>query len=219
MPGILQSQSPESFTLSGWLTLALLFVLPAVSLATTLLSMSIDEVTDNAELIFEGEVIDHVVRRESGSGLIHTYVTFRVRDVIKGDFPGDSLELRFTGGQYQGEIVAISGLSIPEIGEQGIYFVESSTEPLLNPLLGWSQGRYPIEQKQDGQRLVNTAAGTPIIDIQPVSRVPTAIRRPQALIEGETNAATGVVADQSPLSVERALSVEEFKQRIRALLD
>ena len=201
--------------------LVLLLVLQCgagLALATTIRGMDIDEVASRAELIFEGTVQQHAIQRDISSGLIYTYVTFRVIDVIKGNLPGESLELRFTGGEHEGEIVEVSGMSIPPVGEEGIYFVESTTDALLNPLLGWSQGHYVIVE-EDGERRINTAARTPVLEIQAVTDIPASIRRPQPLIEGKSEAATGVITDSSTLSVERALTVEQFKSRIRELLD
>ena len=41
--------------------------------ATTILGMDIDKVANDAELIFEGEVILHETRQNSNTGIIHTY--------------------------------------------------------------------------------------------------------------------------------------------------
>lgn len=188
--------------------------------ATTLLSMSIDEVTADAELIFEGEVLIHEVRLDANTGMIYTYVTFAVRDIIKGSYDSTELELRFNGGTVNGETVEVSGLRLPEVGEQGIYFVESISRNLLNPLLGWSQGHYLI-QEQEGQRLVHTADRKPITAIQPVSDVPTSLRRARRLIEGNNDSAEGVVSAETLSDVPEestGMSVERFKDEIRALL-
>lgn len=185
--------------------------------ATTILGMDIDTVAADAEFIFEGEVIQRETRMEQSSGLISTYVTFAVIDVIKGDFSGDSLELKFMGGAYNGQIVEVSGLVIPGDGEQGIYFVETLNIDMVNPLLGWSQGHYLIVN-DNGVRRINTVDHRPVIDVQPVSSIPQAIKKPQALIEGNADVAAGVMTEQSSLQIDRALTVDEFKSRITALL-
>ena len=76
-------------------------------------------------------------------------------DVIKGSNQIDTLELKFAGGTLNGETVRINGLSIPQPGEQGIYFVESTSNKLINPLVGWSQGHFVIKESE-GQRMVYT---------------------------------------------------------------
>jgi len=186
--------------------------------ATTVVSLDVDTLASEAELIFEGEVIAHKVQRDLGSGLIYTYVSFSVLDVLKGDLSGTVLELRFTGGSYGGRIVEISGLTIPELGEQGIYFVESLSRPLLNPLLGWSQGQFLIIGK-GRERRVYSAANEPILDIRPVAGVPTSLRRPRAYLQGSGDSATGVVTEKNPVGTTTPLSVEEFKSRVLDLLN
>jgi len=186
--------------------------------ATTILGMDIDEVANEAELIFEGEVILHETRQNSNTGIIHTYVTFTVHDVVKGDFSADTIELKFAGGTFMGQIVEVRGLEIPKEGENGIYFVESTSRDLLNPLIGWSQGHFIIEQEL-GERRVRTIDRQTVTDIQSVSSIPSVIKKPQAIIEGDGDVAAGVLVDSSSLSIERALTVEEFKNRILDLLE
>ncbi|MCG8413659.1 MAG: hypothetical protein MI746_05505 [Pseudomonadales bacterium] len=190
---------------------------PIHTLATTILSMEIDAIVNEAELIFEGKVISHQTQLESGTGIINTYVTFSVVDVIQGDFDTDILELKFTGGEHEGQIVKVSGLRIPSIDEEGIYFVESLSRDLINPLLGWSQGHFVISEEA-GERRVNTADEKPVTDIQAMSSVPEAIKKPRELIEGNSETAAGVVTEFSALTIERAMTVEQFKSRIVELL-
>lgn len=188
------------------------------TLATTIRSMDIDAVAQQAELIFEGEVLQHDTQVNSTSGIVSTYVTFEVRDVVKGDYNGTQLELRFTGGSHNGQAVHVSGLRIPEIGEQGIYFVESVARDLINPLLGWSQGHFVITD-QDGERRVTTVDERPVTDVTPVADIPPSIKKPLGLIEGIGEAAAGVMTDSSSLRVERAMTVNDFKARILELIE
>ena len=209
---IVYNTSTRSFhVLLLWLSLA------ASAAATTLVSMSIDQISSDAELIFEGEVLVRETRRDTSNNLIYTYVTFAVQDVIKGTYSSDELELRFTGGSISDEIVEISGLTLPGEGEQGIYFVESISRNLLNPLLGWSQGHYLI-QEDNGERRVSTLEQELVTAVQPVANVPSTLRRARRLIEGQTDTADGIVSAPAALSANEALTVEQFKDAIRSLL-
>lgn len=185
--------------------------------ATTLLSMSIDELTADAELIFEGEVLVHETLLDPANDMIYTYVTFAVRDVIKGTYPSSELELRFSGGSVNGETLAVSGLRLPEVGEQGIYFIESISRNLINPLLGWSQGHYLISET-NGVRSVSTVNGQAITAVQSTAGVPTSLRRARRLIGGSRDIADGVVSDPDSPTVEQPLTVEQFKSEIRSLI-
>ncbi len=186
--------------------------------ATTILGMDINQVAQDAEFIFEGEVISRETRQNSSSGIISTYVTFGILDVVKGDYDADSVELKFMGGVFNDQMVAVSGLTIPPTGEQGIYFVESVSRDLINPLLGWSQGHFIIID-DNGERRVSTVDKRPVIDILTTASIPLTIKKPQALFEGKSDVANGVATVQSSLRISQALSVDEFKSRIHSLLD
>ena len=180
--------------------------------------MDIDKLAKNAEFVFEGEVILHEIRQDSNSGIVNTYVTFKINDVLKGDYSSDLIELKFAGGTFNNQIVEVSGLVIPKDGEQGIYFVESTSRNLLNPLLGWSQGHFLIQEVL-GERRMRTIDQKPVIQIQAVSSIPPSIKKPQALIEGIGDVAAGVNVGTGELTTERALTVDEFKDSILELIE
>ena len=116
-----------------WVVLQLL---PIAVNATTILGMDIDAVAQGAELVFEGQVIQHNTQ-ENAAGMLVTYVTFEVRDVVKGSFSEQFLELKFTGGTLNGQVMEVSGLRMPALDEEGISFVDSIRRDLINPLIGW----------------------------------------------------------------------------------
>ena len=126
--------------------LAHAFLLSGIVSSTTIKELSLSQLTDEAQLIFEGRVADRNVIREGR--LITTVVTFEVLDMIKGEKNTTDLDLHFSGGELDGEILEITGSKIPAINEHGIYFVESAEGNLLNPLLGWTQGHYIIENNR-----------------------------------------------------------------------
>ncbi len=185
--------------------------------ATTVLGLDIDKVVADAEFVFEGAVINSETRQDSNSGIISTYVTFLINDIIKGDYSGESVELKFMGGAFNGQIVQVSGMRIPEMAEQGIYFVESMSRDLINPLIGWSQGHFIIVD-DNGTRRISTAGNQPVIEVEAVSAIPRSIKKPQSVVEGNTDIAAGVMTETSPIMIERALTVEDFKSRIADLL-
>lgn len=202
-------------TLISILMSYLLLVIPLG--ATTILGMNIDEVAQGAELIFEGKVVEHNVR-ENAAGMIVTYVTFRIEELIKGEYDEPLLELKFTGGRLGGQIMEISGLRIPSPNEEGIYFVESVNRNLVNPLLGWSQGHYLIYE-ESGERRVSTVNDRPVTDVLSTQSVPVALRKPVSVIDGDTEPATGVVVSSDSPDPDQALTTESFKAKIRALID
>ncbi len=111
---------------------------------TTLLSLSVNSLSEQAEFVFEGEVIAVEAQRSGSRGMVSTFVTFRVIDTLKGDAGAIDIELKFLGGTLNGEVLEVNGSRLPKLGERGVYFVESLSRDLINPLLGWSQGHYLI---------------------------------------------------------------------------
>ncbi len=186
--------------------------------ATTILGMDIDKVAADAEFVFEGEVIHSETRQDNNSGIISTYVTFQIDDILKGEYSGESVELKFMGGVFNGEIVQVSGMRIPQMAEQGIYFVESMSRDLVNPLIGWSQGHFIIVD-DNGVSRISTADKQPVLEIQAVSSIPRSIKKPLSLVEGNSDIAAGVMTETSPIMIQRALTVDEFKARITDLIE
>lgn len=197
-----------------WVVLQLL---PIAVNATTILGMDIHAVAQGAELVFEGQVIQHNTQ-ENAAGMVVTYVTFEVRDVIKGSFSEQFLELKFTGGTLNGQVMEVSGLRMPALDEEGIYFVESISRDLINPLIGWSQGHYIINA-DEGERRISTVDRMPVTEVLPTGTIPRAIKRPLTIIDGDSDPATGIVTEASPLLIDRAMTVEDFKARIRTLVE
>ena len=197
-----------------WVVLQLL---PIAISATTILGMDIDAVAQGAELVFEGQVIQHNTQ-ENAAGMVVTYVTFEVKDVIKGSFSEQFLELKFTGGTLNGQVMEVSGLRMPALDEEGIYFVESISRDLINPLIGWSQGHYIINA-DEGERRISTVDRMPVTEVLPTGTIPRAIKRPLTIIDGDSDPATGIVTEASHLQIDRAMTVEDFKARIRTLVE
>jgi hypothetical protein len=59
----------------------------------------------------------------------------------------------------------------------------------------------------------------PVTEVMPTATIPRAIKRPMAIIDGDSDPATGIVTEASPLLIDRAMTVEDFKARIRTLVE
>ena len=190
--------------------------------ASTLLRVSVDELTQRAEFVFEGEVFSVQAQRSGARGMISTFVTFNVIDTIKGSASVESIELKFLGGNLEGERLEVNGSRIPELGERGVYFVESLTQDLINPLLGWSQGQYLI-QTEDGVEQVTSVNARPIVSVAAPRSAAAAASGPATArsaarlrVAAEPTVAEGLNA--GVIGSDEGLSPRAFKQQIRALL-
>ena len=209
-----------------------LLAVSALAGASTLLRVSVDELTQRAEFVFEGEVVSVQAQRSGARGMISTFVTFNVIDTIKASANAESIngiastnsfesiELKFLGGNLEGERLEVNGSRIPELGERGVYFVESLTQDLINPLLGWSQGQYLI-QTEDGVEQVTSVNARPIVSVATPNSAaatgPATARSAARLrVAAEPTVAEGLNAGIR--ASDEGLSPRTFKQQIRALL-
>ncbi len=133
--------------------------------ASTVLQMDFGEVVESAELVFEGRVTALQAQRIS-DGSIHTFVTFQISEIIKGEFAGDTIELRFLGGQVGTRGLQVSDMRMPEMGETGIYFVETLRDLQVNPLVGWAQGHFLIQDMGNGDSVVTTTNHVPVVAVK-----------------------------------------------------
>ena len=221
---------------------AFLFAAFAVSSAfgTTLLSLSVNSLSEQAEFVFEGEVIAVEAQRSGSRGMVSTYVTFRVIDTLKGDAdkgdPGAiDIELKFLGGTLNGEVLEVNGSRLPKLGERGVYFVESLSRDLINPLLGWSQGHYLITTNGGVERMT-TVDAKPIIAVSPIEAATTsgvsgksgALGASTAQLPAQTRALSPLRIAADPSAAEGIIAIErdsvtgispaDFKREIRALI-
>ena len=128
------------------------------------LPVSLEQMSKDSQLIFEGEVIDTVSRFNANETNIHTYITFRVLDVVKGTRNNPEIMLRFLGGTVGEVSLDVSESTLPELGEKGVYFVESLERFQVNPLYGMDQGHFLISESA-GRRTMTTRNGQVITSL------------------------------------------------------
>jgi len=166
------------------------------------------DMLETAELVFEGRVLKSEARRTRNSSTIKTFILFEVDEVIFGDYSKDTLLLSFEGGTVDGETVEIQGLRTPEVGEKGIYFIESLSRSLVNPIVGWSQGHFLLKSDDVGNDTVMTEGGMHVVDIDEES---------SDLAQSKTEISAGVV---NGIKVNRSvtkpgMTSERFKQVLK----
>ena len=189
------------------MTLSVCLFCSPVAQATSVVEVTMEEMLQNSALVFEGRVIDVKVR-EHGDHSIQTRVTFELVDVIKGNVKGKNITLGFLGGEVAGRRLSVSNMHIPELNEQGIYFVESPESNLVQPLYGWSQGHLKIEQDPAGQERVFTRSGQPVRGVEYTNG-----KRSGRLSHG---AARGLMLGE-PGAAAGALGKQDFKRLLRAM--
>jgi hypothetical protein len=186
---------------------------PVSTAASTIVQTSLSELAKAAELVFEGTVTASTVEpNPSGQG-IRTCVTFNIVEVIAGSHPDPTLVLCFQGGELNGQRMVVTDVHYPVIGEHGIYLVESTHTDMVNPLIGWDQGRYLVTaDPAGGPPKMLTAARRPVMGVGgPVAH---AVQGTAILPDGGT--ASDVRSSDGP-DLNGAVTRDAFKAKLRAL--
>ena len=160
------------------------------TIASVIIRMPFDQVVKGAELIIEGEVLTKETRLSPISGRPFTYFKIAIIDVIKGDYPNSTIEIGYMGGRIGELTLKVSDMRMPDIGEWGVYFIETLSQQQVHPLIGWQQGHYRvIKNSQTGQERVVSDQGSE----------------------------TGVTS--RALLLQQGTDLEEFKQEIRGIVE
>lgn len=175
--------------------------------AASVREVSLNEMLQQSQFVFEGTVTA-IEAQENSQKRIHTYVTFEIKDIIKGKYHSNIITLSFLGGTVGDVTMAVSDMQLPQEGEHGIYFVESLERLQVNPLYGWSQGHFIIERDATGSERIMTNKRLPVtavIDKMQDNQMAPGKERIQALSKGVVR---GLVVGQD----KKGLTVDEFKR-------
>lgn len=191
------------------------------ALAASIMQTGTHELLTRSELVFEGRVVQK--RTERGRNqYLYTFVEFQVIEVLKGSLDSERVTLRFTGGTLDGLTMSM-GVRIPDEGEQGIYFVESTTHGLINPFYGWNQGHFTIQDNQ-----VIAGDGNEVLAVE-LSDSDSEKKISEGVVEGVQTQVNSPVAHSAKTESARQeqqesadsptpLTAAQFKAQVRALL-
>ncbi|MGI9012641.1 MAG: hypothetical protein ACR2GY_00160 [Phycisphaerales bacterium] len=134
---------------------------------------TIDDYIAQSDLVFHGEVtnIEYALSRPTGpegSLIPHTFVTFRVHDVLHGSVADQHVTLRFMGGFNNAtkRFMTISTGSLFDIGDEEVLFVHDNGHA-LTPIVGNQAGRLRVVDGQvysdDGKAVMLDPAGAMVL--------------------------------------------------------
>ena len=147
------------------LVIASLIASAASLSATTVIPPTFEQLVDQAEVIFQGTVTKTNSQwiGEGDQRRIVTYVTFEVKDALKGS-PGKSYTVRQFGGTVDGETMMIDGAPVFNVGDEDILFVENNGSQVV-PLVGLMHGRFHVRKDASGRETVTTNGDQPLGDV------------------------------------------------------
>ncbi|MDY0223647.1 MAG: hypothetical protein RBR67_21195 [Desulfobacterium sp.] len=191
----------------------LFIIFISCSHAASVRQVTMNEMLLECQFVFEGRVLS-LESEESSPKRIHTYVTFEIQDTIKGEYPSETITLSFLGGTVGDVTMAVSDMKVPQLGERGIYFVESLERSQVHPLYGWSQGHFLVQPDDTGMDRVMTSNEQPVTDVMEDMSVEETDYGQEAatfLSKGVAMGVTFALKDNH----NKGITAEEFKKILR----
>lgn len=119
---------------------ALAFLVPSLCLATVMIPLDLNQLTDQADKIVLGHCINKRVY-QTGK-MIWTEYTFQVYEVLKGEGIKE-VKIRQPGGELNGNGVMVPGTASFSPFEENLLFLDKEKEGSRD-LVGWAQGRFKV---------------------------------------------------------------------------
>lgn len=196
------------------LGLCILLLVTTAADASSIRRTSLTAMLAGSELIVQARVV--ALREdvsEARAGKVYTLVSLEVEDAIKGRVaPGERIELRYLGGVVKGRRMVVSDMSIPPLGERGVYFIKTREPRFIHPLSGWGQGHFLVvnDKPGGGTPRVQTAAGDTVYGLSEAGASHTL----PALSHG---VAAGVLTAPGVVGAP-AMTLDAFKAGLKAYL-
>lgn len=183
----------------------------------SVLQITMDEMLTGSEFVFEGWVLS-VESKQTGLKRIHTFVTCEIKEIIKGEYPEQTITLRFLGGTVGNRTMAVSDIQVPRDGERGIYFVESLDTNQVHPLYGWGQGHFTVVTDDTGTNRIMTARNLPVTGLSFDAENVQQTNETGGVKAFSTGVATGLIIEQNRKET-KGMPLNEFKQALRKRLN
>ena len=140
------------------LFLAFCFMTTGVSFATTVIPLSVENLTEISSHVVEGRALESWAQWNAAHTVIFTYTKFEVLRTLKGEAPA-TLVVRQLGGTMDGNTEKVAGVRHWKIGEQALLFLrpgEIHDGSLV--VTGLMQGNFLIYRGPTGENLVSNGA-------------------------------------------------------------
>jgi hypothetical protein len=144
---VFQRRSTLLSALGGALLLALTAALPKPALASLVLAMDVDEMTNRADRVVVGEVLSVTSAWEPDHKRIFTNIEVQVAETWKGSLPATGKILVQQPGGRVGDIESrVFGLAQFRPGDRAVLFLAGSER--ASAVLGLGQGARPLRFDQ-----------------------------------------------------------------------
>jgi hypothetical protein len=127
--------------------------------AGTVRPMSLEQMTERADMIFTGRVAGKRAEWNAERTRIYTYVTFEVDRYLKGGTESGVATVRLLGGQVGRYLVQLPGTPQFTIGEEVLLFC-AGQQARIPSVLGLSLGKFTITNSANGERIIKRDIST-----------------------------------------------------------
>ena len=147
--------------------------------ATSLLPISLEQLSTRASIIFYGTVISNEVKKDVQSGYIATFTEFEIIDLIKGD-TFNRHTIKQIGGYLKENKIALHIHGVPEyeLGNRYVIFLPEKSSLGFSSPLGLHQGSFSVSTINDEQIISNgqnLSVPTQTIDNSRAVHIPLAV--------------------------------------------
>jgi hypothetical protein len=158
-------------------SLLLSFLLLPAAWATSVLPISLEQLSIRAHLIFYGKVIRNEVRIDEQSGRIATFTEFEIIDLIKGK-AGRTHTIKQIGGHMKDSNTIVHIHGVPEFvtGSKYVVFLPNKSKLGFSSPLGLQQGSFDVATV-NGEQIVSNGRSltSPSDQVSRSTQVPLAV--------------------------------------------
>jgi len=182
--------------------LSLLWIVAALpAQAMSVLPLYLDEIVADAQIAFYGTCTSNRAKYDPGTGLIVTYTSFDVHDVLKGNVQTTHI-IKQVGGRTKHQQYQIEGVPSFAVGQEYVVFLYGVSSAGFSSPVGLSQGQFVVRPGARGLEISNGR------DFKEMLRSLPAQALPQATVSK---------IQQTPGELQ-SLELDEFKQIVRQQL-
>ena len=114
-----------------------------VAQATTMVPLSVEQITDISNIVVRGKVTEVWTEPDPETKTIWTYAQVEVQEVLKGNPQTHIVVIEQPGGEFGEKKTTVEGVARFSIGEEGYFFVEELASGRMVST-GMFQGKYNI---------------------------------------------------------------------------
>jgi len=135
-------------------SLGLCLLPPDPAVATTVLKMTLDDLALGSAAIVMVRVENETARWDANHREIHTYITLRVLQPLKGGNDRTTITLRQLGGQVGTIASIVPGMPSFRRDEEAILFLTENDAAGYPWVMGFQQGKYAVTTHRNGSKSV-----------------------------------------------------------------